>query len=158
MWKISICNNIMNLDSIDKIKKDCGCVITSKLDIIENEIIESTIIICKTHYLEANNKSQYTYNKSQNIYISNSEISNKIIKNKIKKISSDIDLLNTEEDNNSNILKFGKYKNKTFDYVYNHDKLYCYNLSFWKHNQIKDIDNNDFYKFVNFIKSEIKAF
>ena len=149
---------MMNLDSIDKIKKDCGCVITSKLDIIENEIIESTIIKCKKHYLTDSNKAQYTYNKSQNIYISNSEISNKIIKNKIKKISSDIDLLNMEDDNDSNIIKFGKYKNKTFDYVYNNDKVYCYNLSFWKCNQEKNISNNEIYKFINFIKAEIKAF
>lgn len=157
MYKIANCS-ILNLDSIDQITKPCGCVITSKLDFIENEITESIIKICKKHYLEDHNKIQYTYNKSQNIYISNSEISNNIVKKHIKKISSDIDLLNMEKENNSNILQFGKYKDKSFDYVYNNDKLYCYNLSFWKHNQIKNIENKAISEFVNFVRSEIKAF
>ena len=135
--------NILNFDSINKITKPCGCVITSKLDFIENEITESIIIICKEHYLTDYNKIQYTYNKSQNVYMSNSEISNNIVKNKIKKISSNIDISNIKNDNHSNILQFGKYKHKTFDYVYNHDKSYCYNLSFWKHNELKNIENKD---------------
>lgn len=147
---------MLNLDSIDKTVKQCGCVVTSKLDIIENEITESFIKICKKHYLTYFNKIQYTYNKSQNVYISNSEISNNIIKNKIKKIASDIDL-NIKEDK-THILKFGKYKYKSFNYVYNNDKIYCYNLSFWKHNKIKNIENKAISEFVNFIRDEIKAY
>jgi methionine synthase II (cobalamin-independent) len=153
---------MLNLDSIDKITKKCGCVITSKLNIIENEITEYMVIICKKCFLigynkmpYTYNKMQYTYNKSQNVYISNSEISDIIIKKKIKKISSDIDILNIKNENNSNILKFGKYKHKSFDYVYNNDKIYCYNLSFWKHNNIKNEAISDF---VNFVRDEIKAF
>ncbi len=144
-----------NLDSIDKIVKHCGCVVTSKLDILENEITETIIKICKKHYLTNFNKLQYTYNKSQNIYISNSEISNNIVKNKIRKISSDIDL-NIKEDK-FHILQFGKYKHKSFNYVYNNDKIYCYNLSFWKHNKIKNIKNKAISEFVNYVRSEIKS-
>lgn len=151
-------SNILNLDSINRIRKQCGCVITSKLDIIENEISESIIMICKEHYLAEYNKIQYTYNKSQNIYISDSEKSNNIIKNKIKKISSDIDLLNIREGNNCKIIEFGKYKDKSFDYVYNNDKSYCYNLSFWKHNKIKNVENKAISEFVNFVRREINAF
>ena len=143
-----------NLDSIDKIVKRCGCVITSKLDILENEITETHIKICKNHYLTNLNKLQYTYNKSQDIYISNSEISNNIIKNKIKKIASSIDF----NEDTCHILQFGKYKHKSFNYVYNNDKIYCYNLSFWKHNKIKNIENKSISEFVNYVRKEINSY
>jgi len=144
-----------NSDSIEKTVKHCGCVVTSKLDIIENEITKAVIKICKNHYLINLNKIKYTYNKSQNIYILNCEISNNIKKNKIKKISSDIDL--TLKENKDDILQFGKYKHKSFDYVYNHDKLYCYNLSFWKHNKLTNVKNKSIYEFINYVRNEIRC-
>lgn len=143
-----------SLDLINKVVKQCGCVTSSKLDIIENEITESTIKLCKNHYMTNFDKLQFTYNKSQNIYISNLEISSMIIKNKIKKMSSDIDI-NIDKDD-YHILQFGKYKSKSFNYVYNNDKLYCYNLSFWKHHKIKNINNKAISEFVNYIREEIK--
>ncbi len=144
-------------NSIEKIVSKCGCVSTSKLDIIENEITENFIKICKKHFLpNINNKLQYTYYKSQNVYISNSEISNNILKNNIKKISSEVKI-DFQEDK-YHILQFGKYKYKSFNYVYNNDKIYCYNLSFWKHNKIKDVKNKAISEFVNYIREEINTY
>lgn len=143
-----------NLDSINETIKECGCVIMSNLDIIENKISESTIKICKKHYLANCNKMKFTFNKSQNIYIANSEIISNSIKNKFKKISSDIDLKYNED--KYHILQFGKYKHKSFKYVYNNDKIYCYNLSFWKYNKVEDFKNKEVSKFVDYIKEEIR--
>jgi hypothetical protein len=51
-------------------------------------------------------------------------------------------------------LNFGKYKNKSFSYVFHTDKLYCYNLAFWKNNDNK-CKNINIMQFINYIKQQI---
>ena len=148
-----------NFDSINMEHKNCGCVISSNLDIIENRISELTIILCEKHYKKYKNKknssigqsrapkcSEYTFNKNKSIYILNSFSYDSSFKKNIKKSSS----FNNLDNSQSGILLFGKYKYKTFNYVYNNDKLYCYNLSFWNNNIYNKNDN--IYEFINFIK------
>lgn len=144
-----------NFDSIHTEHKKCGCVISSNLDIIENLISESIIILCENHYKKCKNKKEYSFNKNKSYYTLNSFSNNSISKKNIKK-SSHLDKLNktnSKDSNKSKILLFGKYKYKTFNYVYNNDKLYCYNLSFWNDNIYNKNDN--IYEFINFIKNSI---
>lgn len=54
--------------------------------------------------------------------------------------------------NSETLVNFGKYKNKTYDYVYYNDKLYCYNLAFWNK---KDFKNQKILKFIEYIKYKI---
>lgn len=140
-----------NFDSISTEHKKCGCVISSNLDIIENLISELTIIMCDKHYKKCKNKKEYTFNKFKSVYILNSFSNDSISKKNIKKNPS-LDKLNIN-DNQSGVLLFGKYKYKTFNYVYNNDKLYCYNLSFWNDNIYNKNDN--IYEFINFIKKSV---
>lgn len=58
----------------------------------------------------------------------------------------------TNPSNSETLLNFGKYKNKTYDYVYYNDKLYCYNLAFWNK---KDFKNQKILKFIEYIKYKI---
>lgn len=140
-----------NFDSIHTEHQKCGCVISSNLDIIENLISELTIIICEKHYKKCKNKKEYSFNKNKSVYILNSFSNDSISKKNIKK-SPSLDKL-SKDNNKSKILLFGKYKYKTFNYVYNNDKLYCYNLSFWNDNIYNKNDN--VYEFINFIKKSI---
>ena len=48
---------------------------------------------------------------------------------------------------------FGKYKYKTFNYVYNNDKLYCYKLSFWDDNIYNK--NTNITDFIDYIKKSV---
>ena len=98
------------------------------------------------------------YNKNKSLYILNSfllksSIENNIINN-IKKTSSFINL--NENNTKSDVILFGKYKYKTFNYVYNNDKLYCYNLSLWN-DKLYNNDKN-MTDFINFIKQSIKIY
>lgn len=53
-------------------------------------------------------------------------------------------------------LNFGKYKNKSFSYVYNIDKLYCYNLAFWNNNyNYKNNNHSNINQFITYIKNQI---
>jgi hypothetical protein len=144
-------------DSLDIDYKQCGCAISSNLDIIENLITENVIILCKKHFIKSKNKKDYVYNKNKSTYMLNSFLLKSSIKNNItnniKKSSSFITLT---ENNKSDIILFGKYKYKTFKYVYNNDKLYCYNISLWN-NKIYN-DNQNMLDFINFIKDSIKIY
>ena len=51
-------------DSLDIDYKQCGCAISSNLDIIENLITENVIILCKKHFIKSKNKKDYVYNKN----------------------------------------------------------------------------------------------
>lgn len=141
-------------DSLDVTTKDCGCVITSNLDIVENIITDQYAILCKSHYSDIKNKKEYTYNKNKGMYILNSFLSKNSIINNIKKSYSYLNL--NQDTNKKNIILFGKYKYKTFDYVYNNDKLYCYKLSLWN-DKIYNNDNNILH-FINYIKKSINAY
>jgi len=67
-----------------------------------------------------------------------------------KEINKEIKKINIEHPLHKNKkLSFGKYKNKTFNYVYNNDKLYCYKLTYWNNDNIKD---NRLNLFINYIK------
>lgn len=141
-------------DSLDVNTEDCGCVITSNLDIVENIITDQCTILCKSHYSDIKNKKDYTYNKNKKIYILNTFLSKNSNINNIKKSYSYIHL--NQDYNEENIILFGKYKYKTFDYVYNKDKLYCYKLSLWN-DKIYNNDNNILH-FINYIKKSINAY
>lgn len=125
-------------DLINKIYKTCGCILISELDIINNTINEKYIQICPKHYQKTESILHIVNNKS---------------------VLSQIDLKKNIIINDS-YLNFGKYKNKTFHYVFQTDKLYCYNLAFWKNNTInmntyqntKKININEF---IIYIKNQI---
>lgn len=124
-------------DLINKIYKTCGCILISELDIINNNINEKYIQICPKHYQKTESILNIINNKS---------------------VLSQIDLKKNIIINDS-YLNFGKYKNKTFHYVFQTDKLYCYNLAFWKNNTIcintnsaKKININEF---ISYIKNQI---
>lgn len=128
----NIKRNDSSKDLINKIYKTCGCILISELDIINNTINEKYIQLCTTHY-----------QKTQSIIY--------IINNK-----SQIDLKKNIIINDSH-LNFGKYKNKTFDYVFKTDKLYCYNLAFWRNNNllINNAKNININEFIQYIKNQI---
>jgi hypothetical protein len=142
-------------DSIHTETKKCGCVISSNLDIIENIITDTYITLCESCFQKCNNKKDYTYNKHKSVYYLNSMISKNSLTQNIKKSASLIHIHDDSDSpiDNSNIIQFGKYKYKTFDYVYNNDKLYCYNLSYWNNNIHNKNDN--LFNFINFIKTSI---
>lgn len=141
-------------DSLDVIYKNCGCAKSSNLDIIENTINEYDIMLCKKHYIKYKNKTNYIYNKNKSLYILSSVIIKSSIIENIKKCPSYIGL--TQDIEKSDVILFGKYKYKTFDYVYNHDKIYCYNLSLWN-NKIYN-NNTNITSFINFIKESINIY
>lgn len=144
-------------DIIDKQYNTCGCIILSKLDINENIIIDINIQYCKLHYYKRklNNSLNYVYDYKIQKYLL---ISENVKKNNNLK-SNDQNSMKydkTDKTNNTNnkviLMDFGKYSNKTYDYVYNNDKMYCYKLAFWNNNIIK---NKKITNFINFIKRQI---
>jgi len=116
--------NNFSKDLINKIYKTCGCILISELDIINNTLNEKHIQICTNHYQQTQS------------------ITN-IISNELSKSNKNIII-------NESYLNFGKYKNKTFNYVFQKDKLYCYNLAFWKtkNQYYKNININEFIKYI----------
>lgn len=148
----------ISFDSLNTDYKECGCVITSELNIIENIIEDQFIILCKKHYTQTSNKKEYIYNKHKRIYVLNSFLSTSSNKNKIKKSASNISL--DSDGDTSNIILFGKYKYKTFNYVYNNDKIYCYNLSIWNNSSLlfNSIHSTNINNFIDFVKESIKVY
>ncbi len=147
-------NNILTInDTINKKYHSCGCIIISELDILENIIQEKYLQLCKNHYKKCNSKSFYSYNKKINKYIYHSN-------NNIINYSKSYENLQgiISNNNNSNnkefniLLNFGKYKDKTYEYVYYNDKLYCYNLAFWNNKEFK---NKKILNFITFIKKQL---
>lgn len=158
-------------DTINKKYDTCGCIIVSELDILENLIQDKYLQLCKIHYNNCSNKSMYHFNKKINKYILNSDnkqitinytksyenlqgiISKNYSKTNLKPFNnSSEDLFKLSIDCNDKLLQFGKYKNKTYEYVYYNDKLYCYNLAFWNHKEFK---NKKIINFINYIKNQI---
>lgn len=158
-------------DAINKKYDTCGCIIVSELDILENIIQDKYLQLCKLHYNKCLNKSIYYFNKKINKYILNSDnkivninhnksyenlqaiISKSYSKNELNNINNNSDhFTKMLIESNNKLLHFGKYKNKTYDYVYYNDKLYCYNLAFWNHKEFK---NKKIINFINYIKNQI---
>ena len=115
-------------DLLDTAVLVCGCIYNLNLDIIENNIIEDYIKICKNHYKYKIHKKKFILNKQTNVYE----------KNMLK---------------NEKIINFGKYKHKSFNYVYHKDKTYCYNLTFWK--KETPTSNNNLNEFITYVKNAI---
>lgn len=115
-------------DLINKKYKACGCIIILELDIIQNILNERYIQYCNTHYQQTQSITNIISNK---VFDYQSNLNNNIIINE-------------------SYLNFGKYKNKTFNYVFQTDKLYCYNLAFWnnKHYIYKHININEFIQYI----------
>ena len=144
-------------DSLDIEYKNCGCATSSNLDIIENIITEDIIILCKKHFIKTKNKKDYVYNKNKSIYILNSFLLKSSIRNNItNNIKNSSSFINLTENNKPDVILFGKYKYKTFKYVYNNDKLYCYNISLWNDKIYNN--NKNMIDFINFIKDSIKIY
>lgn len=122
-------SNELSTDYINKTYKSCGCIYISELDIIDNIINDKCIQICKIHLINNRNFSyNLLYNNKNNIVSTRPEL----------------------------YLNFGKYKNKSFSYVFNTDKLYCYNLAFWKKkNNNINCKNININLFINYIKQQI---
>ena len=148
---------VNNSNLINEFNKACGCMIISKLDVIENIIFEQMLKVCRKHYTSIINKSQFSFNKIQDLYISNEYVSNRT-KKKLK--YSNMHTINNINNNESEYktLQFGKYKYKTFNYVYNNDKLYCYNLSFWKKNIKLETKNKHLTEFISYVRNSIEIF
>ena len=165
-------NNSKNLnDTINKKYETCGCIIISELDILENLLQDRYLQLCKLHYNNCCNKSMYHFNKKINKYIINSSnkqatinynksyenlqgiISKTYLKSELQSITNNSNnLVNLSLNCNNNILQFGKYKNKTYEYVYYNDKIYCYNLAFWNHKEFK---NKNIINFIEYIRNQI---
>lgn len=168
-----------NNDTINKKYETCGCIIISELDILENIIHDKYIQLCKQHYKTNTNKISYYYNKKNNKYIYNmnslpnnlyNNISHNIstkpsnlsksyenlqglLYNSLnKKLDTNLNNLNNQNINYQTLVSFGKYKDKSYEYVYYNDKLYCYNLAFWN---IKEFKNKKIHNFITFIKNQL---
>ena len=116
--------NINNLSSMPMKKiKSCNLL-------LDNKLINKTISLKKS-------------NSIANIH-------------KISKAEHKLITLNSiQQTNISNIttlMEFGKYYNKTYNYVYYNDKMYCYKLAFWNDRQIK---NKKIENFINYIKHQL---
>jgi hypothetical protein len=146
-------------DIINKTFHNCGCILVSKLDFIENQINDIYIQICPKHFNSKTHQiKNYTWNKKYNKHILKSQPSENNLQpvNKLKKQKSFDNLTNINNRLNDNtklpdlnILTFGKYKNYTYSYVYSNDKLYCYNLAFWNKKMYKNKAINDFINYIN---------
>ncbi len=140
-------NKTYENDIINKQYCACGCIILSTLDIYENIINELNIQYCKKHYhnTKFNNDLKYFYNCKIKKYL--------LISDNYKK-NNNIILHNQHiiKTTKLTLMEFGKYYNKTYDYVYNNDKMYCYKLAFWNNHIIK---NNKIIKFIEFIKQQL---
>lgn len=99
-----------------------------------------------------------TYKSCGCIFISELDIINNIINDKYIQIckSHSINQFQNKEINTQPefYLNFGKYKNKSFSYVYHIDKLYCYHLAFWNQNT-NDCKNINIHQFIKYIKQQI---
>lgn len=147
-------------DTIDKFYESCGCIKISELDILQNIIIDKYIQICKLHYkqyIKTNKKFNYIFDKKLNKYILSNQIKHKLLKSKSYE-NVQVSLLKHIHNNSINnlehltLLNFGKYKNKTYEYVYYTDKVYCYNLAVWKN---IDFKNKKISNFIKFIKKQL---
>lgn len=102
-----------------------------------------------------------TYKSCGCIFISELDIIDNLINDKYIQICKIHSIQNSIRHQNKNItttseiyLNFGKYKNKSFSYVFHIDKLYCYNLAFWNNNSNK-CKNINITQFINYIKKQI---
>jgi len=158
-----------NYDTINKFYDSCGCITLSKLNILENKFQSEYLQICKKHffnntYIQSNNINKQLYTLNNNVYIKkfNNKLhkSSKLNKKTIYSSYEDLQHINNSSYKNyyktlnmsNKLLSFGKYKNYTYDYVYNNDKLYCYNLAYWRNNNYTNLEILDF---IDFIKSKI---
>ncbi len=109
---------LTNLDLIESVVNSCGCEYTLTLDIVENSVSEHFIKICKTHYKQKLHKHNYVLNKQHNVYECKTFKTSNQNRLRAKRLSNSISP-------DAKTLNFGKYKHRTFDYVYNKDKTYC---------------------------------
>ena len=151
---------INNTDIVNKTYNSCGCIYISQLNILDNIVHDQYIQLCKNHYLQSTDKVNYKLDKQNKLYILNEKKSSPLKKKKLSynNFYENLKLLindnNTENKLFSNkIIKFGKYKNKTYEYVYNIDKLYCYHLAYWKDN---NLNNSNINHFINYIKLKVQ--
>ncbi len=134
---------------LEKITLRCNCIISKELDISNNSINKRYLQICKNHYCpKLISKNEYIYIKSKKIYVYKKYTLNKRCS---QSSSSSEELNDDDEQMDNNIIDFGKYKNKSYKFVFNIDKKYCYHLSFWKKNNYQENVN----KFVSYVKQKI---
>jgi len=146
-------------DILNKNYNSCGCISISKLNLIDNIVNDYNIQLCKTHYLLSYEKSNFKFNKKNKLYTL-IEKNNSLLKKKKISFNNSYENLKTLISNSINneslysnkLIKFGKYKNKTYEYVYNIDKLYCYHLAFWIDIKSK---NTNIIDFINYIKLKV---
>lgn len=146
-------------DILNKNYNSCGCISISKLNLIENVVNDYNIQLCKTHYLLSNEKSNFKLNKKNKLYTLIEKKNTNLKKKKISFNNSYENLkllinnsINNESIYSNKLIKFGKYKNKTYEYVYNIDKIYCYHLAFWAEIESKNTNINNF---INYIKLKV---
>lgn len=140
---------LKNLDLIESIVNSCGCEYTLTLDIVENIVSEHFIKICKTHFKTKLHKQTYVLNKQLNVYECKTFKTTSQNRIKARRLSNSISP-------DAKTLNFGKYKHRTFDYVYNKDKTYCYNLSFW--NKKANAGDSNLNEFINYVRNAISTF
>ena len=136
-----------NNDTVNKIYNSCGCIISSKFDICHNQLIDDYIQVCKNHYLSLSSSNKLFYkSKSYNNLKSLNKPNNK----KIRRTKSETYL--DDDISKYDIINFGKYKFKSFDFIYNMDKFYCYKLMQSKLNNNLYDNNSNIYKFIKYIE------
>ena len=122
------------------ITEELSCIIR-KNNTDKNKVKRGHKIITKK---SKNNTTVFVYGSNCR-YILNEKKSSPLKKKKLSYNNSYENLKLLINDNNTEnklfsnkIIKFGKYKNKTYEYVYNIDKLYCYHLAYWKDNNLNN--------------------
>jgi hypothetical protein len=151
---------INNTDIVNKSYNSCGCIYISQLNILDNIMHDQYIQLCKNHYLQSKDKVNYKFDKKNKLYTLNEKRSDSLKKKKISYNNSYENLKQLINDNSyennlfsNKIIKFGKYKNKTYEYVYNIDKIYCYHLAYWKDT---NLNNSNINNFINYIKLQVQ--
>lgn len=146
-------------DILNKNYNSCGCISISKLNLIDNIVNDYNIQLCKTHYLLSYDKNNFKFNKKNKLYTLIEKKNTQLKKKKISFNNSYENLktlisnsINNETLYSHKLIKFGKYKNKTYEYVYKIDKLYCYHLAFWVDINSK---NTNIINFINYIKLKV---
>ena len=177
-YKTCGCIIISDLDIIENIITDIYLQYCKQH--YTNQILNNKILNNSNSYIFSNKLQKYIINNSNQINndlkrLSNnkSSVNNKLddstLSNKTlttnelsKKINSSHVLekskyfknnpTNLNASDVSILMDFGKYANKTYDYVYCNDKMYCYKLAFWNKENFK---NQKILNFINYIKKQL---
>lgn len=135
--------NTFSNNSSNEIQK-CGCIIKNTIDLFNNKISNDHIQVCHNHFKQLSNSSRSLYTTKQKKSLYTVKTNNKIL----------VRSLSENDVNKKNILNFGKYNGKSFEYVFSNDKFYSariYNMI------IRDAKNTNIISFQKFLNNKYKV-